>query len=746
MASPADDPKEVVEVMFDGGFDDEEGIVEATLQPASPPNVEEVEFVCYRRDQAFSDRPERIICQFSNSNTITQKVCAKLDATPSPNLATNDAIRPADPTLEFMQELFPLLGETLLDASNTSFSTISTEVSLFLEPEDIASDNAISDDEKRERITAIFIRACSNGDIGKVGMMLGKIKETSTMKTNVKDWIDLNGKDEDGTPAIVYAACWGYADIIRILIEEGANVDDRDKNGWTPLLWACSNGHEDSAKTLIECGASKDLKSNRGRSLQDIVKRDASQEMRKILDMEQSKPESSFIDGSLFFAKDEDSGYGDDTKLKRDESQRISVAYPSAKSDLIPSTSSDSDSDKMDGILKVAIVNLQPSAQRRQRRKKLSKPIPANIMILCARYAHYWNTPEFLDTFFSKALAVIVGEIQKTPDDSHLLAHHIANTAQLIRYLRRDPGLRSSTTDHQATFTELLRELYVLFSHNLTRQLPPSFRRRPHRSRRKGSHRQHEIPKTLSRGSEDDVRFYSIRQPHQTNPKRDVNTVNISNHSTKQSRRFKFSHLPSCPPPYPPLQPPLARIVTPRTLLTILDSSKNALTSSGVHPSIIRQSIIQALHHINATLFNRVLTFPEMEDTPDVTDIPIPRGTILVNSLKPWRGLDAITIPQIGRTMVGYRYEIGEPSFPEEVEAYVMKVGEDIRRVEEDGDLEGLLDVVVPPFLLPAMSGTEADVGWAWARAVPFIPDGCMRMLDQESLEELGEGWDGGLS
>ncbi|KAI8852293.1 hypothetical protein BC829DRAFT_440739 [Chytridium lagenaria] len=717
MASPADDPKRSLRSCLTAAL---------TMKKASlrlPSNL-------LRR------------LTFSNSNTITQKVSAKLDATPSPNLATNDAIRS---TIQISSPINRLIHSQQIQLWNSCRS-------FPYSPEDIASDNAISDDEKRERITAIFIRACSNGDIGKVGMMLGKIKETSTMKQMSKTGLTLTGKTRMELQ-------------LSSMQHEGANVDDRDKNGWTPLLWACSNGHEDSAKTLIECGASKDLKSNRGRSL-DIVKRDASQEMRKILDMEQSKPESSFIDGSLFFAKDEDSGYGDDTKLKRDESQRISVAYPSAKSDLIPSTSSDSDSDvddtslpfdwdrcsldqmlvfdekKMDGILKVAIVNLQPSAQRRQRRKKLSKPIPANIMILCARYAHYWNTPEFLDTFFSKALAVIVGEIQKTPDDSHLLAHHIANTAQLIRYLRRDPGLRSSTTDHQATFTELLRELYVLFSHNLTRQLLQVL-----------------DAALIDHGEKEAIantRFENAftglgrRRPllqHQTT------TSNESKRSAPR-RIGILGRWSASKEPYK---------VTPRTLLTILDSSKNALTSSGVHPSIIRQSIIQALHHINATLFNRVLTSRDLhcraramqgnvlwhlKPTLQICQFLQVATSLqdLGELLETMAGLDAITIPQIGRTMVGYRYEIGEPSFPEEVEAYVMKVGEDIRRVEEDGDLEGLLDVVVPPFLLPAMSGTEADVGWAWARAVPFIPDGCMRMLDQESLEELGEGWDGGLS
>ncbi|XP_062566082.1 uncharacterized protein LOC134228439 [Saccostrea cucullata] len=52
------------------------------------------------------------------------------------------------------------------------------------------------------------------------------------------------------------AACkFGHIDIVKLLIEKGANVNLPDKNGNTPLIESCCNGHDQIAKVLIENGA-----------------------------------------------------------------------------------------------------------------------------------------------------------------------------------------------------------------------------------------------------------------------------------------------------------------------------------------------------------------------------------------------------------------------------------------------------------------------------------------------------------
>ena len=50
----------------------------------------------------------------------------------------------------------------------------------------------------------------------------------------------------------------GHIDVVKTLIEAGANVNQLDKNECSPLYLASSKGHLDVVKTLIEAGANVD--------------------------------------------------------------------------------------------------------------------------------------------------------------------------------------------------------------------------------------------------------------------------------------------------------------------------------------------------------------------------------------------------------------------------------------------------------------------------------------------------------
>jgi hypothetical protein len=58
-------------------------------------------------------------------------------------------------------------------------------------------------------------------------------------------------------------------------------------DGWTALLWALNNGHDEAAQALIEGGASLEVKSHKGRSARDLVKRLDSSRQAKILSHQQ---------------------------------------------------------------------------------------------------------------------------------------------------------------------------------------------------------------------------------------------------------------------------------------------------------------------------------------------------------------------------------------------------------------------------------------------------------------------------
>jgi len=70
----------------------------------------------------------------------------------------------------------------------------------------------------------------------------------------------INYKDDDThhrTPLMV-ACIAGYADIVSLLINCGANLNDVDDEGHTSLMLACDKGHTDCVRLLLEAGVEID--------------------------------------------------------------------------------------------------------------------------------------------------------------------------------------------------------------------------------------------------------------------------------------------------------------------------------------------------------------------------------------------------------------------------------------------------------------------------------------------------------
>lgn len=71
----------------------------------------------------------------------------------------------------------------------------------------------------------------------------------------------LDATNPDGSNALMYAALYGQADLVRFLIERKAEVN---KPGWTPLHFAAANGHADIVRYLLERHAYIDAESPNG--------------------------------------------------------------------------------------------------------------------------------------------------------------------------------------------------------------------------------------------------------------------------------------------------------------------------------------------------------------------------------------------------------------------------------------------------------------------------------------------------
>src|SRR5690625_2675294 len=65
----------------------------------------------------------------------------------------------------------------------------------------------------------------------------------------------VNFKDQNGMSPLLAAAGNGHCQIIRILLEKGADVNISNNSQNTPLHWAALNGHLEAVKILVEAGA-----------------------------------------------------------------------------------------------------------------------------------------------------------------------------------------------------------------------------------------------------------------------------------------------------------------------------------------------------------------------------------------------------------------------------------------------------------------------------------------------------------
>ena len=64
-----------------------------------------------------------------------------------------------------------------------------------------------------------------------------------------------------GHTPLMQAALDGNTEIVRELLNRGADINQRDDNGRTALMFAVINGHYDTMKVLLEYGADVNAKS-----------------------------------------------------------------------------------------------------------------------------------------------------------------------------------------------------------------------------------------------------------------------------------------------------------------------------------------------------------------------------------------------------------------------------------------------------------------------------------------------------
>ena len=106
---------------------------------------------------------------------------------------------------------------------------------------------------------------------GSTGGLVARIhnvvqSSTNTVKLLLENGADVNMRALDNSTPLHVAMEYGRDKIVRMLLEHGANVGAKDKNGRTPIHEAVESWNDESLRLSLEHGADVGAKDNKGRT------------------------------------------------------------------------------------------------------------------------------------------------------------------------------------------------------------------------------------------------------------------------------------------------------------------------------------------------------------------------------------------------------------------------------------------------------------------------------------------------
>ncbi|KAK2858408.1 hypothetical protein FQN49_004764 [Arthroderma sp. PD_2] len=448
----------------------------------------------------------------------------------------------------------------------------------------IASDEKLSDKEKTDILQRTLNMAASNGDVGRVR----KLVSGKAMK-----YVDVNAPDEEGTAPLIYASCFGHHEVVSALLDAGAFVDQQDRNQWSALMWAMTNRHKTIAKNLLDHGASPDIRSSSGGTAFDFVQ--PGTDISKYLH-ENGYNVGTSVGGEDFY----DSGFSHsrfEEEMAENEMKRRMMMEESAinlevdlsslgldeKNDDSPDEFEEQpefvwdrclndqmfvfQEHELDRILDIVITNMTPQ------RSPSQKPVPANLLFLCARYAHYHASSDLLQTLLHSATDRINRVVEKHQWDMTILAFWISNATLLLHYLKKDAELVEATVEFQLHLAELINEIFILVIRDAERR----------------------IDKILDTAMLD----------HETIP--GFEDVQFQNEWKLFRTKSKVKPEPM-EKRYRPPSPKRRAEIAPRNVTSLLSSTLFVLDLYDVHSVITTQIIAQLFYWLGSELFNRIMT------------------------------------------------------------------------------------------------------------------------------------------
>lgn len=474
---------------------------------------------------------------------------------------------------------------------------------------EIAESGNFDEDKKKELLQKALFNGSSNGDVKKVKTLLSG--------ANISRYVDVNAKDDKGSTALIYSSCFGHEPVVSELLKFGALTDEQDNHEWTALMWAINNKHLGIVRSLMENGADLNISTSSGRTAMDFAH--PHDEIYNYLkssgyieeddkDFYTEMRDPTVLEDEFNKKLEESAGYLDSDMGNLSLGGSIAAATSLVKPvgygvfndvDVRPESEDDTDEDVADiedytygdegfvwdrclpdqmfvfnesdipKILDLSISEISPQRSGRQ------KPIPANMIFLCARYAHYFSSPEMLSNLLEPVVTRIRSAIVDHKTDIAFLSFWLSNSSLLLYYFRKDLNLSAVTKEFQNSVGQIVGDIYVLITQDAEVRL-------------------------------DKILDASILD-YETIP--GLNEIAYQSDWTIFKRKTKpMTHKEEVAQVTRPPSPKRKARPSSRMVTSILSSVLFMLDLYGVHPIITQQVISQILYWLGASLFNRVMS------------------------------------------------------------------------------------------------------------------------------------------
>jgi hypothetical protein len=223
---------------------------------------------------------------------------------------------------------------------------------------------------------------------------------------------------------------------------------------------------------------------------------------------------------------------------------------------------------ELERILDIIITNMTPQ------RSPSQKPVPANILFLSARYAHYHASADLLETLLVSAMTKINEVVEKHQWDMTVLAFWMSNATLLLHYMKKDTGLMTATNQFQLQMAELINEIFILVIRDAERRMDKNLDQ---------AMLEHEPMPGF-----EDVQFQHEWKIFRSKPK--------AKPLEPLEKRFR------------PPSPKARAKPSPRNITSLLSSTLFVLDLYDIHSVITAQVLSQLIYWLSAEMFNRIMS------------------------------------------------------------------------------------------------------------------------------------------